>query len=98
MDGNDTRTGATLLADESLFDASPEGKRRSVLFAVAVMTGFMAIVGATSAAVVSTANWWVAVVLAVVGLAACAFAVQVAQGAFAGLVSEEQVLWRLTGR
>jgi hypothetical protein len=78
-----------------LFESTPEGKRRSVLFSIAIMTGFITM-AAGAAAYVGVDQPVIALVLGVVGLGAVGFALLVYVGQFDGLVEEGQLLWQLT--
>jgi hypothetical protein len=78
-----------------LFESTPEGKRRSVLFSIAIMTGFITI-AAGAAAYVGTSQPAIAVVLGLIGVGAVAFAVLVYVGHLGGLVEQDQMLWQFT--
>lgn len=77
----------------SMFSSSTSGIRRSILFTLAVATGFITIVAATSAAIGET-TWWVAPFLWVVGVIIFLFASLIAFGRFQGLISDDQYFWK----
>ena len=62
------------------FEDSPEGKRRSVFFAIGIATGFLCIAAAASALWVAAANAPVAAVLIILGSMAFGFATMTALG------------------
>jgi hypothetical protein len=78
-----------------LFESTPEGKRRSVLFSIAIMTGFITI-AAGAAAYVGTSQPLIALALGLVGVGAVVFAVLVYVGHLGGLVEQDQMLWQFT--
>ncbi|MFB6114362.1 MAG: hypothetical protein ABEJ58_09725 [Halodesulfurarchaeum sp.] len=67
------------------FDSTRSGKRRSVFFALGIVTGFLSFTAATSAYVRSAGNLPIAIVLLVLGTAAILFSVTVNQGRFTWL-------------
>jgi hypothetical protein len=81
--------------EPQLFESTPEGKRRSVLFSIAIMTGFITI-AAGAGAYVGVNQPVIAIALGAVGLGAVAFACLVYVGRLDGLVERDQMLWQLT--
>jgi cytochrome c biogenesis protein CcdA len=76
----------------SFFPGTPAGIRRSILFTLAVATGFISIVAATSATL-SDAVWWLPTVLWVAGIVLFLFAILLALGRFRSLVEDDQYFW-----
>lgn len=76
----------------SFFPGTPSGIRRSILFTLAVATGFISIVAATSATL-SEAVWWLPTVLWVAGIVLFLFAILLALGRFQSLVENDQYFW-----
>lgn len=81
----------------SFFPGTPSGIRRSILFTLAVATGFISIVAATSATL-SEAVWWLPTVLWVAGIVLFLFAILLALGRFQSLVENDQYFWSLKDR
>jgi spore maturation protein SpmA len=81
--------------EPQLFESTPEGKRRSVLFSIAVMTGFLTIAASTGA-FVGTDRQTIALALGLIGVLAFALGCLLYLGRLGGLVDEDQLLWQLT--
>lgn len=79
-----------------LFDSGTEDRRRSVLFAIAVLAGFMTTT-ATSAVVASSQHVPTILALSVLSGVAFVFAGFVYAGRFESLVADEEILWQLFG-
>lgn len=77
-----------------LFDDSTEQRRRSVLFAIAVCSGFLSVT-ATSAVVVSTQHVPTIVLMSLLGALSFVFAGFVYAGRFSGLFSDQEMLWKV---
>jgi hypothetical protein len=81
--------------EPQLFESTPEGKRRSVLFSIAVMTAFLTI-AASVAVYVGASQPTVALALGLIGVGTLAVAVLVYVGRLGSLVEQDQLLWQLT--
>lgn len=81
----------------SLFPGTQSGIRRSILFTLAVATGFISIVAATSATL-SEAVWWLPTLLWAAGILLFFFAILLALGRFQTLVDKDQYFWSLNNR
>lgn len=77
-----------------LFGDSTEDKRRSILFALGIVTGFISATAA-SAVVASEPHIPTIVVLAVLAILSFGFAGSVYVGGFESLVADDQMLWKL---
>jgi hypothetical protein len=77
-----------------LFEDSTEDKRRSVLFSIAVVTGFISTT-ATSAVVASGQHVPTILVMSLLAGLSFVFAGFVYAGGFESLVSDEELLWQL---
>lgn len=77
-----------------LFDSETADRRRSVLFAMAIMAGFLS-TAATSAVITSSQHLPTILLLSLFGCGAFVFAGFVYAGRFNGLVSDEEILWRV---
>ena len=80
-----------------LFADTVEGRRRSVLFAIAIAAGVLCLAAASSV-VVAGQSPLLATVFAVLGGTTLAFALLVYAGRFVGLTADEQVFWELSVR
>lgn len=77
-----------------LFEANTTERRRSILFAMAVATGFLG-VAATSAVLVSVQHLPTVAVLSVLSGLAFVFAGFLSAGHLDGLTADEELLWQL---
>jgi hypothetical protein len=78
-----------------LFGSAIEERRRSIVFAIAMMTGFLVTVSATTLLLAGESVLLV-VLLGLCGGLAFVFAGFVFAGRFEGLFADEQLLWQLT--
>lgn len=81
--------------EPQLFDTDEEGARRSVLFAISVVTGFISLVAATSA-YVAGARLAVPIALLALALVTLVFGALVWAGRFGALVESDEFLWHLS--
>ncbi len=77
-----------------LFEANTTERRRSVLFTIAVATGFLGVV-ATSAVLTSVQHLPTVAVLSVLSALAFVFAGFLFAGRFDSLTDDEELLWKL---
>lgn len=77
-----------------LFDDNTEQRRRSVIFAMAICSGFLSI-AATSAVIVSSQHIPTIVVMSLFGALSFVFAGFVYSGRFSGLFTDEEMLWKV---
>ena len=81
--------------DKQIFDSTVEGKRRSVLFGLALTTALINLVAATTTFLAPNANISVVVVLLALGAVFIGFALVVYTGRMSGLVADGQLFWRV---
>ena len=80
-----------------LFADTVEGRRRGVLFAIAVGAAVLCLAAASSV-IVAGQSLLLATVLAALGGTTVAFALLVYAGRFVSLTADEQVFWELSVR
>jgi hypothetical protein len=80
-----------------LFESDTEGKRRSVVFAMAIMSAFISVVAAASVGV-TTGVISLVLVFALAGFLLSALAVLVFVGRAQSLFVDEELLWTLSER
>lgn len=73
------------MSTPTLFESTASGKRRSVFFAIGIVTAFLSFTAATSAYVSSPGNLSIAVLLVLLGTAAILFSVAINQGGLSWL-------------
>lgn len=81
--------------NHGLFGSAVDGRRRSVVFAIAMMTGFLGVVSTTSL-VLAGEHVPLIVLLALCSGLAFAFGGFVFAGRFEELFADDQLFWQLT--
>lgn len=97
MDDLSDSSGSTLASVRErmqLFDSKTTDRRRSILFAMAVVAGFMGVT-ATSAVLVSAQHLPTVLVLSLMSAVSFIFAGFLFAGRFETLTADEELLWLL---
>lgn len=81
------------MTDHRMFDATLEGKRRRVLFALGVTTALVNVISAVSTYVVAPANMPAILTMGVLSLVFLAFSISILSGQFTGLFTDDQLFW-----
>lgn len=84
------------MVETELFEPTTKGRRRSIMFAVAIITGFIGIVATTSVFLTNDPNVVVGAVLGVVSLIVLIFAAMIVQGHFEDLFADESLFWQVS--
>ena len=78
-----------------VFDSTVEGKRRRVLFGLALTTALITLFSASTTFIISRANISVVLVLLAVSTIFVGFAVFVYAGRLTGLFTDDQLFWHV---